>query len=258
MSTTSFSADFVKVGIFDISFYNVEQLIPESLTPITVMTPHDLYSPHGASVASLIFNPEYGGSSNGKLLLMNTGIQYEDFYKGIQKAIELKIQVISISLTLINSSIAELINQASQDHGLLFVVSAGNAAQINGRALPLYYKNLKAIIASCIDLNGEVPSFAQLDSNVDILAPCGRSNIMTQIYEPRRGIIDYAFGGTSAAAPQVVSFMIDQLHSNSSLTLEDFKQLMKSQAKSFYNYEGFAYPVLNNIQRIKVQSELSM
>ncbi len=258
LSTTSFSADFVKVGIFDISFYKVEQLIPESLTPTTIMTPHNLYSPHGASVASLIFNPEYGGSSHGKLLLMNTGIQYEDFYKGIQKAIELKIQVISISLSLINSSIAELINQANQDHGILFVVSAGNAAQRKGRALPSYYKDLKAIIASCIDLNGDVPDFAQLDSSVDILAPCGRSNIMTQIYELRRGVIDHPFGGTSAAVPQVVSFMIDELHNNSSLNLDDFKQLMKSQAKYFYNYEGSVYPVLNNIQKIKVQPELSM
>lgn len=215
-----------------------------------------IYTLHGAAVTSLIFNPEYGGSPHGKLLLMNTGIYFEDFKEGIQKAIELKIQIVSISLKLIDSSIAELINHTSQHHGILFVVAAGNAAKRKGRSLPLYYKNLRAIIASCIDLNGVVPDFAQLDSNVDVVAPCGKSNIMTQIYDPQRGVTDHAFGGTSAAPPQVVSFMIDQLHRDSSLTLEDFKVLLKSQAKYFYNYDGLAYPVLNSINKIKVRPQL--
>jgi subtilisin family serine protease len=250
MSLKSLATDSVRVGIFDISFYKVDQLIPESLTPETIMTPHSLYSPHGAAVASLIFNPEYGGSPHGKLLLMNTGIYYDDFYQGIQKAIELKVQVINVSLTLIDSSIAELINEASRDHGILFVVSAGNAAERRGRSLPDYYKNLRAIVASCIDLDGELPSFAQLDSSVDVLAPCGRSNVRTQIYELRRGVMDYAFGATSSAAPQVVSFVINHLHENKDLTFEDFKLLLKSKAQSFYPHEGVLYPVLNNTQSI--------
>ncbi len=233
------------MGIFDISFYKVEQLIPERLSPETIMTPHNLYSPHGAAVASLIFNPQYGGSTHGKLLLMNTGIYYEDFHKGIQNAIKLNIQVISISLTLINSSIAELINQASRDHGILFVVSAGNAALRRGRALPEYYKNLRAIVVSCIDLNGELPSFAQLDANVDVLAPCGDANIRTQIYEPRLGVIDYAFGRTSAAVPQVVSFMIDHLYQDQSITLEDFKRLLKAKAQTFFQFDNIDYPILS-------------
>lgn len=244
-NTVNASEEFVRVGIFDISFYKVDQLIPERLTSETVMTPHGLYSPHGAAVASLIFNPKYGGSTHGKLLLMNTGIDYLDFYNGIQKAIELNIQVISISLTLRDPSIAELINQASRDHGILFVVSAGNAAKINGRALHKYYKNLRAIIVSCIDLDGELPSFAQLDSNVDVLAPCGQSNVKTQIYEPRLGVIDYAFGQTSAAVPQVVSYMIDHLHRDQSITLEKFKWLLNAQAKNFFQYENISYPILN-------------
>lgn len=250
MSLKSLATEPVKVGIFDISFYNVDQLIPESLTPETIMTSHSLYSPHGAAVASLIFNPEYGGSPHGQLLLMNTGIYYDDFYKGIQKAIELKVQVINVSLTLIDASIVELINQASRDHGILFVVSAGNAAERRGRSLPGYYKNLRAIVASCIDFDGEIPSFAQLDSSVDVLAPCGRSNVRTQIYELRRGVMDYAFGATSSAAPQVVTFMIDHLHKNKGLTLEDFKRLLTSEAQGFYSFQGAQYPVLKNTQNI--------
>lgn len=228
----------------------MDQLIPESLTPETFMTPHSLYSPHGAAVASLIFNPEYGGSSRGQLLLMNTGIHYDDFYQGIQKAIELKIKVINVSLTLVDASIAELINEAYRDHGILFVVSAGNAAERRGRSLPSYYQNLNAIVASCIDLDGELPSFAQLDSSVDILAPCGRSNVRTQIYELRRGVMDYDFGATSSAAPQVVAFMIDHLHENKNLNLEDFKHLLNFKAQSFYSFEGTRYPILNKTQSV--------
>lgn len=250
------AATAVRVGIFDISFYGIPELLPNQVTSDAVTTPHDLYSPHGAAVASLLLNPLYGGSRHGQLALMNTGIYFDDFKRGIELAIKLRVRLINVSLTLREPAIIDLINKAYQDHGIIFVVSAGNGAQRIGRELPSYYQGLQAIVASCLDMDGTLPDFAQLDQNVDVLAQCGRTNIPTLIKDAYRGIVEYPFGMTSAAAPQVGAWIIPWLERDAGLSLEKIKRLLAGGATRYYEFKGIRYPVLPMTEQVPLSSGL--
>lgn len=243
--STQALASNVRVGIFDISFFGIEDILPHQLSSDYHITKHDLYSPHGAAVASLIANQDYGGSANTEIALMSTGIYTEDFEKGLQLAIEMNIKIVNISLHLRHEGIAELINEAALNHGILFVVSAGNDAIRSGRKLKPYYHTLEAIIVSCLDFDGTLPDFAQLDPSVTALASCGRSNIPTLIKDPYLGIRQHQFGMTSAAAPQVTAWMVDRLAENPDLNLNDFKRLFHEHAPFTFEHEGIDYPIIS-------------
>lgn len=240
----------IPYGIFDISFYKIESILEHILSPNYFITDHDLYSPHGVAVASLISHPMYGGTSQGLLSVMNTGIYSEDFKRGVELAIKHNIKLINVSLSLRTPEIADIINEAYEEHGIIFVVSSGNNADIQGRDLPDYYLSLNAIIASCVDQDYTIPDFAKIDTSVTVLAPCDRNNIPTVIFDKHRGIQEnYLFGMTSSAAPQVSAAIIDYLSLCPESSLHEIKKDLHSNQLLIWNNQS--YPILDHHDFIK-------
>jgi hypothetical protein len=248
----SLQAAPIKFGIFDISFYGVENLVAHRLDQNYVITNHDLYSPHGAAVASLIADPQYGGTSQGLLALMNTGIDDEAFERGLSLAQALGVRVINISMHLRSKSIVDLLNQHHKNFGTIFIVSAGNSAMRMGRDLPDYYNHFEGLVVSCIDLDGTLPDFAQLNDRVDFLLPCGRSNILTRIDDLHLGLREHLFGMTSAAAPQLTSLVVDELtRSHNQITLQELKNKLREQSFRSYQFGTLKVPVLDPLDRLQ-------
>jgi hypothetical protein len=248
----SLKASEIKFGIFDISFHGIENLLSSRLAHNYVLTPHDLYSPHGAAVASLIVDPHYGGTSTGVLKLMNTGIYFDDFRRGLELAALHEVRVINISLHLRSKEIVQLLNEHYEKYGTIFVVSAGNNASRTGRSLADYYEGFQGIIVSCIDLTGLLPDFAQIDSKVDFLLPCGRSNILTRIDDLHLGIREYRFGMTSAGAPQLTAQIIEMLSlSSANPSLTEIKQRLTQKARGYFQFESLVLPVIDRDLRIQ-------
>lgn len=242
----------LKFGIFDISFHGIENLLSQRLDANYVVTPHHLYSPHGAAVASLLADPQYGGTSNGLLTLMNTGIDEQAFKQGLKLAQDLDVKVVNISMHLRSKGLVDLLNEHHQKFGTVFIVSAGNSAQRFGRSLPDYYDDFKGLVASCLDLDASLPDFAQLSERVDFLMPCGVSNILTRIDDLHLGVREHLFGMTSAAAPQLSAMVIDILSQTKQvLSLEDIKKNLEAKSIGSYTHDYFKTPILDPHLRIQ-------
>jgi len=243
----------VNYAIFDISFYGVEQVVADALAPDYSIRSHSLYSPHGASVASIISSPRMGGTKSGILKVMNTGIYDDDFEYGEAKLRGSHVKLVHASLGLRDSKVAALVQRMAQEQGMIFVLSAGNSAQRLGRSLKDYYQGLPAIVVSCVDEDGMLADFAQLDSSVTVMAPCGMSNIKSLALDRSTGkVVEYAFGQTSAGAPQVSRAVLDLLSLYPELTLEEVRTLIQKSATEFIEFEGEQYPLLNHENLIRM------
>ncbi len=254
----------VAIGVFDVSFYGHEQLLQNALHPNASIEPSSLYSPHGGAVASIITNDELGATKKAQIHVLNTGIFLEDFQKGIELVKKHDVKVVNISLGLREAAITEALTQATEELGTIFVVTSGNSGERLRKDLPAYYHDLKAIIVSCVDEDGEIPAFAQIDSSVTVLAPCGKDNIPSLMVtwnslDPNAPKIvkPYMMGMTSSGAPQVTAAITDALSLKPDLDFDEVKKLLRETATEFVEYEGRRYPVLNHLGLVEALLENS-
>lgn len=244
----------VPIAIFDVSFYGHEKLLADHLAFDYVVTATPIFSPHGSAVASLIVDSEYGATEQAQISLLNTGIFTDNFEHGIEVLAQKDIRLVNASMGLRSAENSDLINDAAKRLKSIFVISAGNAGVLKGKELAPHYHGLQAIIVSCVDEDGTIPDFAQIDTPVTVLAPCGNENIPSQrltydsLNAANNGIwLPYAFGMTSAGAPQVTAALVDALALKPDLTLDEAQTLLRQSATRFVEYEGVKYPVLNHL-----------
>lgn len=254
----------VAIGLFDVSFYGHEQLLTNALHPEASIITSSLYSPHGGAVASIITGVDVGTTKNAEIHVLNTGIFLDDFKHGIDLVRKHEVKLVNISLGLREAAIAEALTQANEELGTIFVVTSGNSGERLRKDLPEYYHDLKAIIVSCVDQDGTIPGFAQIDSTVTVLAPCGKDNIPSLMVtwnslDPNapKLIKPYMMGMTSSGAPQVTAAITDALTVKPDLDLEEIKKLLRETATEFVEYEGHQYPVLNHLGLVEALIENS-
>lgn len=256
----------VPIGVLDISFYGHQIIAGDALARDAFVRPSKLYSPHGSEVISLLSSARVGGSDHSEIRLLSTGIFTEDFELAFEQAKSKNLRLIHASLALRDEDVAAQVQKAADEQDIIFVLSSGNSAQRLGRGLKPYYQNLRAIIVSCIDEEGQVADFAQLDSSVTVLAPCGMNNIPAEtisykqpqfdregnLIEPSEGeIVIGDFGQTSAGAPQVSAAIIDLLSLYPQLSVEEVRELLRESATLFVDFEGQRFPVLNHYSLIQ-------
>lgn len=98
-------------------------------------------------------------------------VQFEDFIKGIQWAIEKDVNIINISLEFEqdNEEVHDAIKQAS-DKGILVVASSGNLMENEPfKAYPAQYEEVISI--GMLDMYGRVYDSQFLEKKVDLFAP---------------------------------------------------------------------------------------
>lgn len=263
----------ISMAVFDVGFYGHSLVVPDFFSADFVVTEHQLFTPHGASVASLLAHESLGGSSRVRFTVFNTGIYAEDFARGVALMRERSTRLVNASLGLRDDDVAEVVNRAAEEDQLIFVLSSGNSAARLGRGLQPRYHGLKAIIVSCLDQNGEVADFAQLDSSVTVLAPCGLDNIPSlgarhngrvhddrgYVREPRDpSLVEVrSFGQTSAGAPQVAAAIADVLSLAPDLTLTELRELLRNSATETVEFEGVHYPILNRYELLRLTLRLT-
>lgn len=256
----------VPFAIFDTGFFGYKSLFSDFLAPNGDFTNYSThYSIHGGSVGSLIAHPTYGGTVRGELVVTQSGIDLQDFEKGLKKVRAQSARVLNISLALKSSEHVEIINKYIKEDDLIVVITAGNDADTLGVQSPGYYSRFSGIIVSCIDVHGEIPPFAKHDSATTLFAPCGRNNIPTLnvkhnyrlIQEKREPednnnilLTEFQFGMTSAAAPQITAAIINALAINPNLSNIQIKKYLKESATRHVTSQGETLLVLNHLQLV--------
>lgn len=105
-----------------------------------------------------------------KVLSNNGGGNWDSIVKGIQKAIELDVDIISMSLgtpSKTPSYVEDIIKHATENKGIIIVAAAGNdSSAVN---YPAKLDNVIAVAA--VDENGDYAGFSSRGQELDAIAP---------------------------------------------------------------------------------------
>nr|WP_241680307.1 S8 family peptidase [Metabacillus mangrovi] len=197
-----------------------------------------LADPHGTHVAGIIAaakgNGEGGYGINPDAEIVSIDVfnrnPYTNDYviaQGVLKAIELKAQVINMSLgTDISSPILEEAVKKAVDANITVVASAGNS----GTNMQLYPASYDGVISvGSTNSSSKLSGFSTYGPSVDVTAP--GDAIYSSFYDMEKGSTYAKMSGTSMASPVVAGTASLLLSKNPKLTPYQVNYILNKTAK---------------------------
>ena len=167
--------------------------------------------------------------------------------------------------TYISNALTNAKTYGRNGKGTIVVCASGNAIPYSDVKFPA---NMSGTIATgSINKNGVVWDYSCRGSSLDIVAPSGNVNNLGDVYTTDRSapkgvnmISNYmfAFGGTSAACPQVAGVAALMLSANPNLTQSQVKHILQCTAKKLPNMYGqnrtdaYGYGLVDAYAAVKV------
>lgn len=148
--------------------------------------------------------------------------------KGIQKAVELDVDIINISQSGTHTpSYATAIKEA-QDAGILVVAAAGNLGQNGVPSYPAAYPGVVAVGST--DMNDRPSKFSQSAEEMPISVAAPGTEVLRLFPTGERGQAMGSDNGTSFAAPQVTGLAALIMERYPDLTAEQVKRRLETTA----------------------------
>ena len=160
-----------------------------------------------------------------KVLTNNGGGNWDSIAKGIQKAMEMKADIVSMSLGSSSAApkhVEDLVIHAAENRGIIFVAAGGN----NARAVnyPATYDQIIAVAA--VDENGNYANFSSRGTQLDAIAPG------IDVYSTFLNNSYAKMSGTSQACPFIsglCALILSHARNNSNIPqINNYKDMLRA------------------------------